>query len=57
MSISGRPVDRTGSVVGFPAAEVLDRDLLLELDVTVLVPAAVEGCAHRRQCAAGPRRP
>ncbi len=36
-------VDRTGSVVGFPAAEVLDRDLLLELDVTVLVPAAVEG--------------
>ncbi len=39
----GRHVDRTGSVIGFPGAESLDRDLLLELDVTVLVPAAVEG--------------
>lgn len=35
-------VDQTGSVVDFPGTEEVDRDLLLELDVTLLVPAAVE---------------
>jgi glutamate dehydrogenase (NAD(P)+) len=35
-------VDRTGSVVGFPGAEPLDGDLLVEADVELLVPAAVE---------------
>lgn len=36
-------VDRTGSVVGFDAAEQIDPAYLLALDVDVLVPAAVEG--------------
>jgi glutamate dehydrogenase (NAD(P)+) len=37
-------VDRTGSVVGYPEAQTLpDKDLLLLLEVTLLVPAAVEG--------------
>jgi glutamate dehydrogenase (NAD(P)+) len=35
-------VDATGSVVGFSGAEALEESLL-ELDVDVLVPAAVEG--------------
>ncbi|RNE62575.1 Glu/Leu/Phe/Val family dehydrogenase [Cryobacterium tepidiphilum] len=39
-------VDETGTVMGFPGAEPLDRDLLLELDVDLLVPAAVEGVLH-----------
>jgi glutamate dehydrogenase (NAD(P)+) len=35
-------VDRTGSVVGFLPAEPLDGDLLVQADVELLVPAAVE---------------
>ncbi|KAE8765567.1 Glu/Leu/Phe/Val family dehydrogenase [Georgenia thermotolerans] len=38
-----RHVDATGSVVDFAGAEPLDGDALLELDVDLLVPAAVEG--------------
>jgi glutamate dehydrogenase (NAD(P)+) len=38
-----RHVDATGSVVGFPGSDPLADDLLLELDVDLLVPAAVEG--------------
>lgn len=41
-----RHVDLTGSVVGFPAAEPIDGDALLELPVELLVPAAVEGVIH-----------
>lgn len=40
-------VDRTGSVVDFDGADPLDRDLLLELEVDVLVPAALEGVLTR----------
>jgi glutamate dehydrogenase (NAD(P)+) len=36
-------VRRTGSVAGWPQAESMDPDQLLELDVDLLVPAAVEG--------------
>lgn len=36
-------VDTSGSVVGFAGAEPIDGAALLELDVDVLVPAAVEG--------------
>ncbi|MEV4237038.1 Glu/Leu/Phe/Val dehydrogenase [Nocardia sp. NPDC049737] len=36
-------VDTSGSVVGFDGAEPIDGAALLELDVDVLVPAAVEG--------------
>jgi glutamate dehydrogenase (NAD(P)+) len=36
-------VDATGSVVGFAGSDVLDGAALLELDVDLLVPAAVEG--------------
>ncbi|GGO88501.1 glutamate dehydrogenase [Nocardioides phosphati] len=36
-------VDATGSVVGFTGSDVLDGSALLELDVDLLVPAAVEG--------------
>ena len=36
-------VDRTGSVVGFDAAEQIDPGSLLTLDVDLLVPAATEG--------------
>jgi glutamate dehydrogenase (NAD(P)+) len=35
-------VDETGSVVGFPGTEELDRELLVEAYVELLVPAAVE---------------
>ncbi|GGM36951.1 Glu/Leu/Phe/Val dehydrogenase [Dactylosporangium sucinum] len=35
-------VDATGQVPGFPGGEALDGDSLLELDVDLLVPAAVE---------------
>ncbi|WP_230977307.1 Glu/Leu/Phe/Val family dehydrogenase [Georgenia yuyongxinii] len=38
-----RHVDLTGSVVGFEGADPLDGAELLELDVDLLVPAAVEG--------------
>ncbi|KQW53585.1 glutamate dehydrogenase [Nocardioides sp. Root1257] len=45
-------VDATGSVVGFVGSDVLESAALLELDVDLLVPAAVEGVlnagnAHR----------
>ncbi|GAA4186108.1 Glu/Leu/Phe/Val dehydrogenase [Gryllotalpicola kribbensis] len=36
-------VDATGSVTGFPAADPLPAEQLLELEVTVIIPAAVEG--------------
>jgi glutamate dehydrogenase (NAD(P)+) len=39
-------VDETGSVVGFAGAEELDNAALLELDVDLLVPAAIEGVIH-----------
>ncbi|KAA9089167.1 Glu/Leu/Phe/Val family dehydrogenase [Microbacterium radiodurans] len=39
----GEYVDRTGAVVGFHNADPLESSALLELDVTLLVPAAVEG--------------
>lgn len=39
-------VDSTGSVVGFLGADELDPLLLLELDVDLLVPAAIEGVLH-----------
>ncbi|QHC75103.1 Glu/Leu/Phe/Val dehydrogenase [Rathayibacter sp. VKM Ac-2805] len=42
----GRHVDADGSVVGFPGAEALESSALLELDVDLLVPAAVEGVLH-----------
>jgi glutamate dehydrogenase (NAD(P)+) len=44
-------VDRTGSVVAFPGADALDRDLLLELPVQLLVPAALEGVLHEGNAA------
>jgi glutamate dehydrogenase (NAD(P)+) len=34
--------NKTGSVVGFPGAKAITNEELLELDVTVLVPAALE---------------
>lgn len=37
---------RCGSVTGFAGADPLDGDRLLELDVDLLVPAAVEGVLH-----------
>jgi glutamate dehydrogenase (NAD(P)+) len=39
-------VEATGSVVGFAGAEPIDAGALLELDVDLLVPAAVEGVLH-----------
>lgn len=36
-------VDATGTVVGFPDADAIPANALLELDVDVLIPAAVEG--------------
>lgn len=39
-------VELTGSVVGFAGAEPMDAAALLELDVDLLVPAAVEGVLH-----------
>jgi glutamate dehydrogenase (NAD(P)+) len=41
-----RHVDATGSVAGFAGGDPLPADDLLELDVDVLVPAAVEGVLH-----------
>lgn len=48
----GAFVDRTGSVAGFPGGEAIEGAALLELDVDLLVPAAVESVitgknAHR----------
>jgi glutamate dehydrogenase (NAD(P)+) len=39
-------VTTTGSVVGFAGAEPMEPDELLELDVHLLVPAAIEGVLH-----------
>jgi glutamate dehydrogenase (NAD(P)+) len=39
-------LDATGSVVGAPGSDELERDELLELDVDLLVPAALEGAIH-----------
>ena len=39
-------VDETGTVVGFDGAEPIDAEELLELDVDLLVPAALEGVLH-----------
>lgn len=39
-------VDATGSVVGFPGGDRLAAARLLELEVDLLVPAAVEGVLH-----------
>lgn len=39
-------VDETGSVLGFVGAEPIENADLLELDVDLLVPAAVEGVIH-----------
>ena len=39
-------VGETGSVVGFPGSWPISNDTLLELDVDLLVPAAVEGVLH-----------
>jgi glutamate dehydrogenase (NAD(P)+) len=36
----------TGTIVGFPRAESIPADSLLELNVDLLVPAAVEGVIH-----------
>jgi glutamate dehydrogenase (NAD(P)+) len=38
---------RTGSVTGFPGATPLTNKEILELDVTVLIPAALEGVIHK----------
>ena len=38
---------KTGSVLGFPAAKIIPRDALLELDVEVLYPAALENSISR----------
>lgn len=39
-------LDSTGSIVGTRGSEALERDALLELDVDLLVPAALEGAIH-----------
>ena len=39
-------VDATGSIVGFAEADALDSAALLELQVDLLVPAAIEGVIH-----------
>ncbi len=44
----GEHVDETGSVVGFPGAEALDGHALLELEVDLLIPAAIEGVIHEQ---------
>jgi glutamate dehydrogenase (NAD(P)+) len=44
----GEHVDETGSVVGFAGAEALDGHALLELEVDLLIPAAVEGVIHEQ---------
>ncbi|MBX3089006.1 MAG: Glu/Leu/Phe/Val dehydrogenase [Cryobacterium sp.] len=44
----GEHVDKTGSVVGFKGAEPIDGHDLLEMDVDLLIPAAVEGVIHEQ---------
>ena len=39
-------VDRSGSVVGFDGGVAIDHETLLQLEVDLLVPAAVEGVIH-----------
>ncbi|HEV7185809.1 MAG TPA: Glu/Leu/Phe/Val dehydrogenase [Leifsonia sp.] len=41
-----RHLDSTGSIVGAPGSDAFERDELLELDVDLLVPAALEGAIH-----------
>jgi glutamate dehydrogenase (NAD(P)+) len=41
-----RHSDATGSVTDLPGADAIDREVVLELDVDLLVPAAVEGVIH-----------
>jgi glutamate dehydrogenase (NAD(P)+) len=41
----------TGSVVGFTGAEPLESDILLEMEVDLLVPAAIEGVLHEGNAA------
>jgi glutamate dehydrogenase (NAD(P)+) len=38
---------RTGSVTGFPGATPLTNEEILALDITVLIPAALEGVIHK----------
>jgi len=40
-------VDEAGTVTGFPGSPDIPHETLLELDVDLLVPAAVEGVLHR----------
>lgn len=47
----GDHVDSTGSVVGFAGADALDGPAILELDVDLLIPAAVEGVIHENNAA------
>ncbi len=47
----GKHVDETGSVVGFSEADALDGPAILELDVDLLIPAAVEGVIHENNAA------
>ena len=44
----GAHVDSTGKVVGFNGADALDGAALLELDVDLLIPAAIEGVIHEQ---------
>lgn len=41
---------RTGSVVNFPGAQPVSNAELLELDVEVLIPAALENAIHQENC-------
>lgn len=47
----GDHVDSTGSVVGFSGADALDGPAILELEVDLLIPAAVEGVIHENNAA------
>ncbi len=44
----GDHVDETGSVVGFTGADAFDGPAILELEVDLLIPAAVEGVLHEQ---------
>ncbi|MFI5426532.1 Glu/Leu/Phe/Val dehydrogenase [Aeromicrobium sp. UC242_57] len=39
-------VDECGTVVGFAGADALDNDVMIQLECTLLIPAAVEGVIH-----------
>ena len=39
--------ERTGSVVGYPASEAIQPDLLMGLSCDILIPAALENTIHR----------